>query len=113
MNSEWVANLEELAIWQDETFKLLLHLLNCGSSKFVTLFIDRRQGKTTLLLRLAAYFKQHGKTIQVFTPGIRTIEQFQSFISPPCASGTYDVCFIDDVEYCANIRKLTIAPSLL
>jgi hypothetical protein len=105
MNSEWVTNLEELGIWQDETFALLLHLSHVRH--FVTLFLDRRQGKTTLLLKLAAHFKQHGKTIRILTLSKRTLERFQMFISPKQKS--YDVCLIDDVDFCLNLNDINMA----
>lgn len=102
MNSEWVTNLPELGIWQDETFALLLHLSSVPH--FVTLLYPRRTGKTTLLLRLAAYFKQHGKTIRILTLSKRTLERFQLFIS--LEQKSYDVCLIDEADFSVNLKDI-------
>lgn len=106
MNSEWVTNLHELGIWQDETFALLLHLSHVPPH-VVTLLLDRRQRKTTLLLRLAAYFKQHGKTICILTLSKRTLERFQMFISYEQKS--YDVCLIDEADFSVHLKDINRA----
>ena len=105
MNSEWVTNLHKLEVWQVETFALLLHL--SSMPHFVTLLYPRRAGKTTLLLRLAAHFKQHEKTIRVLTTCKRTLKPFEPFISPTQKS--YDVCLIDEAEFSANLKDLNCA----
>ena len=78
----------------------------------ITLLLERRQGKTTLLLGLAEYFKQHGKTVQVLAPSMRTLEQFKPFISPPSANGKYDVCLVDDAEYCTVMYNCPVFDQL-
>lgn len=79
----------------------IVHFVFHSKYKFKRLFLNRRYGKTRILLYLAQYYNQLGQSVHVVTTCARTMEQFLPFHTQ---NGPFDICLIDDIEHVDPLR---------